>query len=153
MSEAFQKTYQGRIDRALNASEKTRAERKALDDFFRQLTGELHKAGVGLLAGSDCGAYNSYGYPGISLHEELQALVDCGLSPLYALKTSAYNGAKFLKKEDDYGLISEGKIADLVLLTGNPLQNIAYTKSIDQVIKNGRVFGPSELEELLNDKQ
>jgi len=143
------KTYEGRINRVKNSSEKAIADRKAMDVFFGQLTKSLDDAGVGLLAGSDSGAYNSYTYPGISLHRELQEMVANGISPLNALRTSAYNGANFLKKEGDYGTISEGKIADLVVLDANPLENIEHTQKIHSVIKEGETYPKEKLQALL----
>jgi len=150
MNDGIIKTYEGRINRVLNSSEKAIADRKALDSFFGKLTNTLDKAGVGLLAGSDSGAYNSYTYPGISLHKELQEMVANGISPLNALRTSAYNGAKFLRQDAGYGSISEGKIADLVLLDANPLENIAHTRKIHVVVKEGRPFSKEQLSGLLN---
>lgn len=143
------KTYEGRINRATKSSEKALADRKDLDSFFGRLTKSLNDAGVSLLAGSDSGAYNSYTYPGISLHKELQEMVANGLSPLEALKTSAYNGSKFLKKEVNYGSISEGKLADLVILVASPLDNINNTQKIHTVIKTGKTYSKKELEALL----
>jgi imidazolonepropionase-like amidohydrolase len=95
---------------------------------------------VALLAGSDNGAFNSYIYPGSSLHEELVAMVKAGLSPLEALRTSIANGPRFLRVQDQYGSISLGKNADLLLLEHNPLKNITHTKEIYKVIKGGLVF-------------
>ena len=143
------KTYEGRINRAKKSSEKATADRKDIDSFFGRLTKSLNDAGVSLLAGSDSGAYNSYTYPGISFHKELQEMVTNGLSPLEALKTSAYNGSKFLKKEVNYGSISEGKIADLVILDASPLANIENTQKIYSVIKGGQTHTKKELEALL----
>ncbi len=149
MSSGIIKTYKGRINRVKNSTEKTIADRKNLDVFFRKLTKSLNDAGVGLLAGSDSGAFNSYTYPGISLHGELKEMVNNGLSPLEALRTSAFNGSKFLKKDEDYGSISEGKIADLVLLDANPLDNIEHTQQIYTVIKEGKSFSKEQLNTLL----
>jgi imidazolonepropionase-like amidohydrolase len=151
LEEAFIKTYEGRINGALRASAERRKERKNLDHFFGELTNNLNQAGVGILAGSDCGAYNSYVYPGISLHKELEALVNAGMSPLEALKASAYNGSRFLKKDTDYGSIAEGKISDLVLLAENPLENISNTQKIDFVIKGDAVYNSEELGILLKE--
>lgn len=153
MEEAFIKTYEGRIKGALNASAERRKERKELDLFFGKLTNNLNTHGVGILAGSDCGAYNSYIYPGISLHKELEALVKAGISPLDALRTSAYNGSKFLKKENDYGFIAKGKISDLVLLAENPLEDISNTQKIDFVIKGDAVFNAEALRRLLKEAE
>ncbi|MGF1559786.1 MAG: amidohydrolase family protein [Flavobacteriaceae bacterium] len=150
MTKGIQKTYERRIRSALNASEEARTDRKKLDDFFRKLTKTLSDANVGLLAGSDSGAYNSYTYPGISLHEELEALVSAGLSPIQALRASAYNGAKFLKKDAAYGTISEGKIADLVLLEENPLEAISNSKKLYMVIKGSVTLDKNELKQLLD---
>lgn len=143
------KTYKGRIQRALNASEQQTKDRKALQLFFGELAKSLHDSGVGLLAGSDSGAFNSYTYPGISLHKELEQLVAAGLSPLEALKTSAYNGARFLKKDEDYGEISTNKIADIVILNGNPLEDISQTRNIKMVIKQGKVWEQKILKDQL----
>ncbi|TDT45607.1 imidazolonepropionase-like amidohydrolase [Maribacter spongiicola] len=150
MSDGIQHTYKGRIDRVKFASEKQVADRKALDRFFGELALKLNENGVSLLAGSDSGAYNSYTYPGISLHKEMEAMVATGISPLDALKSSAYNGAKFLKQDSDYGTICEGKIADIVLLNSNPLENIKNTQDIFMVLSNGNQHTRTELDNLLN---
>ncbi|MFI8379838.1 amidohydrolase family protein [Leeuwenhoekiella sp. NPDC079379] len=142
-----QKTYEGRINSALGASTEFVRMRKKLDSTFVKLTGELNKNKVGLLAGSDCGAYNSYIYPGISLHQELEALVNAGLSPLEALKTSSQNGAQFLNKT--IPKIQSGAQADLLLLNANPLKNIKSTQDIFDVIKAGKSFNRQELDSLL----
>ena len=147
MGSGITKTYEGRIKSALNASEEFVKTRKQLDSAFVSLAKKLQENEVSLLAGSDCGAFNSYIYPGISLHQELQALVDAGLSPLQALQTSAINGAKFLKKENT-GAIKENYKADLVILNANPLKNIEETQNINSVIKNGKVFQQQDLEGL-----
>ncbi|MFX0556701.1 amidohydrolase family protein [Maribacter sp. CXY002] len=149
MSAAIIKTYEGRINRVKYATAKTIADRKALDSFFGELALNLNKSGVSLLAGSDSGAYNSFTYPGVSLHKELEAMVSIGISPLEALRTSAYNGSKFLKKDNDYGEISENKIADLVLLNDNPLKDIKNSSDIFMVIKKGRYYNSKQLDSLL----
>lgn len=146
---SFKKTYEGRIQRALNASEKTRQDRKDLDTFFGQLAKSLNDAGVGLLAGSDSGAYNSYTYPGVSLHKELEEMVANGIPPLDALRTSAYNGSKFLKKEVNYGSLTEGKVSDIVILDANPIEDIKQTQNIHTVIKGNQTYSKEQLKELL----
>lgn len=138
LEDAFIKTYEGRVKRALNASAKAKKDRKELQKFFIKLAKSLHDANVQLLAGSDCGAYNSYTYPGPSLHKELEQMVQAGLTPAQALQTSGYNGSKFLQKEG-YG-IAVGNKADLVILSKNPLENIRNTQTIRHTIKNGEVY-------------
>ncbi len=137
LEDAFISTYEGRNKRAINASAKSKKDRKELQEFFIKLTKSIHDEGVQLLAGSDCGAYNSYIYPGPSLHDELAQMVQAGLSPTQALQTSSYNGARFLHKED-YG-IKIGSKADLVILSKNPLEDIKNTRGIEVVIKNGKI--------------
>lgn len=136
------KTYEGRISSSLNSSEDARQNRKDLDTFFQTLAKSLSDANVTLLAGSDSGAFNSYTYPGISLHKELEAMVNSGISNLKTLQNSAYNGAHFLRKDADYGTIEVGKVSDLVLLNSNPLEDIKSTKDINFVIKGSDVFNP-----------
>ncbi len=148
MSPGILATYEGRINRAMNSSEKAIADRKALDAFFGTLTKSLNDAGVSLLAGSDSGAYNSFTYPGISLHKELEALVASGISPLDALRASAYNGPVFLQKPN-YGSLSEGNIADIVLLEANPLEDIKNTQNIRAVITKNTVHANTQLKLLL----
>ena len=135
-------TYQGRIRSSLNSSNQARQNRKDLNTFFKNLAKSLSDADVKLLAGSDSGAFNSYTYPGISLHKELESMVDIGISNLKVLQNSAYNGALFLKKESDYGSIEIGKISDLVMLNSNPLEDITNTRDINYVIKGDEVFNP-----------
>jgi len=150
MSRALISTYEGRINRALNSSDKAKKDRKALDTFFGVLTKSLSDANVRLLAGSDSGAFNSYTYPGVSLHKELEALVNTGISPLEALKSSAYNGAHFLKKNNDYGTIAIGKVSDLVLLNANPLDDITNSRRIFKVIKEKNIYDPQKITENLD---
>ena len=81
------------------------------------------------------------------MHNELEALVGAGLSPLEALRTSSQNGAKFLKKT--VPTIQSGAQADLILLNANPLQDIKSTQDIYEVIKAGRAFNRKKLDSLL----
>ncbi len=150
MGEGIVQTYQGRIRSALNSSQKARENRKQMNAFFGKLVKSLNDAGVLLLAGSDSGAFNSYTYPGISLHKELAAMVENGISPLDALRTSTVNGAKFLNQTNDYGAVSKGKVSDLVILKANPLENIENTRKIYTVIKGSQVFTEKQLQSLLN---
>ena len=107
------------------------------------LVGEMQRAGVGLLAGTDLG--NPYVYPGSSLHDELAMLVQAGLTPVEALRTATTNPVRFLKLTDSLGSVAEGKLADLVVLDGDPLTDIANTRRIRAVIFNGRYFTRAEL--------
>ena len=106
----------------------------------------MHIKGVGLLAGTDLG--NPYIYPGSSLHDELGFFVKAGLSPLAALQTATINPAKYADVNKELGTVQEGKLADLVLLDANPLDNISNTRRITAVMINGRIFLRKDLEKM-----
>lgn len=99
------------------------------------LVGELHRAGVPLLAGTD--TPNGCLSPGRSLHRELQMLVEAGLTPWEALAAATRNPARYLGRADE-GAIARGKAANLVLLDADPLANIANTVRINRVMLRGR---------------
>ncbi len=106
---------------------------------YEQLVGEMHRAGVGLLAGSDAGP--ATGVPmGVSLHEELELLVTSGLTPMEALQSATRNPAFYFGILTLLGTVEEGKSADLVLLEANPLEDIRNTRKIRGVVVRGRYF-------------
>ncbi|MGH8236795.1 MAG: amidohydrolase family protein [Steroidobacteraceae bacterium] len=107
----------------------------------------LNRAGVMLLAGTDVGIPALI--PGISLHEELELLVDAGLTPLEVLRTATLNPARVLGLADSLGSIEVGKLADLVLLDANPLADIRNTQRIRAVVADGRLHRRAELDRLL----
>jgi imidazolonepropionase-like amidohydrolase len=108
----------------------------------------LHKAGVPFLAGTDTPP-GVYVFPGFSLHEELQRFVAAGFTPLEALQTATLNPARFFKMEDQLGTIEKGKLADLVFLDANPLQDIHNTQKISGVILNGAYLSRADLQKIL----
>ncbi|HBZ38628.1 MAG TPA: amidohydrolase, partial [Balneola sp.] len=92
---------------------------------------------------------NSFTYPGISIHKELELLVNAGLTPQEALMTSVVYGPEFFDLEDDYGSIQSGKIADLLILDDNPLENISNTQKINSLISKGSWYSKTDLDDLL----
>src|SRR5262249_6152228 len=88
-------------------------------------------------------------YPGFSLHDELMLLVAAGLTPAEALRAATLDPARFLGLNETLGTIDTGKVADLVLLDGNPLEDIRNTQRIDAVIANGRLFERKSLDRML----
>jgi imidazolonepropionase-like amidohydrolase len=95
----------------------------------------MQKEGIGLLAGTDLPANATNG----TIHDEMAALVDAGLTPFQALETATSNPARFLGKSKNIGTVETGKVANLVLLDANPLQDIHNTKLISAVILRGQV--------------
>ena len=122
--------------------------RKKFLDKELEVVGMLHKTGVRFLAGTDTPA-GVYVFPGFSLHEELHRFVAAGFTPLEALQTATINPARFFGLENQLGAIERGKLADLVLLSANPLEDIANTQKIAGVVVNGRYFNRAELDQML----
>jgi imidazolonepropionase-like amidohydrolase len=108
----------------------------------------MHRASMPFLAGTDTAA-GVYVFPGFSLHEELQLLVQAGFTPLEALQCATRNPAEYLGKLGEMGTVEKGKVADLVLLDANPLDDIANTQRIAGVIAAGRYLSRADLDQLL----
>lgn len=133
--------------RIANRNEENFANAKKFFQKELEIVGAMRKAGVPLLAGTDTG--NPFCFPGFSLHEELALLVIAGLTPVDALRSATLNPAKFLGLDKTLGTIEQGKIADLVLLDANPLEDIRNTQKIRAVISNGRLFDRKALDKML----
>jgi imidazolonepropionase-like amidohydrolase len=103
----------------------------------RKLIYECQKSGVGLLLGSD--APQVFDVPGFSIHHELKYMVDAGLTPYQALRAGTVNPATYFNR-NDMGMIKPGYVSDLVLLDGNPLDNIENTKKIAGVMLGNHWF-------------
>jgi len=124
--------------------------RKRFVEHELGIMARLKKAGVPFLAGTDTPAGVGI-VPGWSLHRELERFTAAGFTPLEALQTATINPAKFLEKTNDFGSVEKGKIADLVLLDANPLDNIANTRKIVAVVANGRYLSRADLDKILAD--
>jgi imidazolonepropionase-like amidohydrolase len=126
------------------------AERAREVDTRLRMAADLHRGGASLLAGTDTDTTFPFLFFGFSLHDELALLVKAGLTPLAALQSATLNPARFLKREAELGTVSAGKLADLVLLDANPLENIEHTRRIAAVVVNGRYLSRAELNQLLD---
>jgi imidazolonepropionase-like amidohydrolase len=124
------------------------ATRRRFVDKELEVVNAMHRAGVPFLAGTDTPP-GVYIFPGFSLHEELQRFVAADFTPLEALQTATLNPAKFLGKEDQLGTIDKGKLADMVLLEANPLDDIRNTQKIAGVVVNGRYLSRADLDKML----
>ena len=123
------------------------AVRQRFVDHELEIVRKLHAAGVPFLAGTDTPAGIDV-TPGISLHLELQRFVAAGFTPLEALQTATINPARFFGKLSDYGSVQAGRVADLVILRANPLEDIANTRAIGGVVSDGKYWSQSEIEGL-----
>jgi imidazolonepropionase-like amidohydrolase len=108
---------------------------------------QMQRAGVQLLAGTDAPA--PFVYPGFALHEELALLVEAGLTPMQALQAATLRAAEFMGKNAMQGTVEKGKVADLVLLDGDPLANIHNAGRISAVVVRGRLLDRAALNGLL----
>jgi len=115
-------------------------------EFYSWMTGVMHSAGVPLVAGSDAGIFVNL--PGDALHDELDLLVEAGLTPAEAIDTATTNAARVLGEEGALGCIGEGCVADIVLTACDPRAEIACIRQITGLVRGGRWYGAEELAEL-----
>lgn len=142
-------SWQADADRmvALDPSPEGRRATRAFYEKGLELTGAAHRAGVTVLVGTDGG--DTYAFPGSGVHDELGELVKAGLAPAEALRAATSEAALFLGRSEDHGSVEAGKVADLVLLTGNPLESIENVRQIRAVVFRGDYFGRERLDAML----
>jgi hypothetical protein len=117
---------------------------KNLAEVAKVVTRDMAAAGVGILAGCDAMI------AGFCVHDELSTMVAGGMTPAAALQTATVNPARYLGREMTLGTIAAGRLADLVLLDANPLQDIANVRRIRAVFTAGRLLDRSALDQLLS---
>jgi imidazolonepropionase-like amidohydrolase len=117
------------------------------EDWSLFLVGRMHEAGVPIGAGTDTPI--SSAVPGYSLHSELEMLVRAGLPPIEALRAATLRPAEFFGLADEMGTIEPGRVADLVLLSADPLEDIANTRSVAAVVTRGTLLDRAELDALV----
>ena len=105
---------------------------------------EFVAAGGVLMAGCDPTGYGGV-LPGFGDQRNLELLVEAGFTPLQAIRIATLNGAKFLGRDADIGSVAVGKSADLVVLDGDPTQNIDHVEKIETVFKDGVGYNPAAL--------
>jgi len=116
-------------------------------DVARRIVITLDRANVPIVAGTDSPMPNVY--PGYALHDELERLVDAGLTPAEAVRAATIAPAKLFGIEHEAGTIAIGKRADLVLLDADPLRDVRNTRRIDAVVLDGRWLDRASLDALL----
>ncbi|MDA2933925.1 amidohydrolase family protein [Acidobacteria bacterium AH-259-D05] len=114
--------------------------------LMQEVAYRFHRAGGFLILGTDSQAAAPDGaLPGWSLHQELELFVEAGLTPMEVLQIATLNNAKVMNKDKELGTVETGKYADLLILDGNPLEEIKNTQKIHLVIKDGLVLEPQVL--------
>ncbi len=122
-------------DNILNNSTYEADQANKFNALRRKVIGDMHKAGVGILLGSD--APQVFNVPGFSIQREMDAMFRSGMSPYEILKAGTVNPAIYFGDENLYGMVKEGLSADLILLEANPLENIANMKDPAGVMVRG----------------
>lgn len=131
-----------------NRSPERAAAEKLLVKKYLEVVGSMQRAGVRLMAGSDFGA-NPLLFPGWGIHDEMALMVKAGLTPMEALQSATRNAAVFLGLDKSVGTIEKNKLADMVLLTANPLDDINNTRKISAVIFQGQMYDRAALNRML----
>ena len=117
-------------------------------DFMKQVAGALHRAGVTLIAGTDAMGMPLVA-PGSALHRELELLVGSGLTPYEAMRTATVAPASFLRKDKEFGTVAVGRRADLLLVDGNPLEDVTRLRRPVGVMVRGRWITREQLRQML----
>ncbi len=149
MGPGLRATYDWRIERAAGWTAEEIAARRRNYRLSLTVLPMLRDAGIPILAGTDAGYLNSFNYPGLGLHDELARYVEAGLSPADALRSATVTGPAFMGQADHYGALAAGRVADVLLLDANPLDDIANTRRIHAVVTQGRLLNRAALDELL----
>jgi imidazolonepropionase-like amidohydrolase len=104
-----------------------------------EIVGALHKAGIPVVAGTD------QTVPGHSLHREIELYVQAGFTPMEAIQAATIVPARVMGVDKEVGTVETGKRADLIVIHGDPLQDIHHTRNVDSVITNGTMYNAAEL--------
>jgi imidazolonepropionase-like amidohydrolase len=123
------------------------AARQAANRHLLQVIGILRHEGAPLLLGTD--TPNPYVVEGFSLHQELANFVAAGLTPFEAIRCGTAAAARFVQQEREWGTIAPGRRADLLLVSANPLADVAALRHPDAVFVNGFAFSRADLDRLL----
>lgn len=149
LTNRFKSNYAWRIQRQAGETKEQTQQRKNTYELVKKQLPYIQSSGMVILAGTDAAALNSFIYPGLALHQELEIFQQAGMSPLSILQSATINGAKFMGVSDSLATVEPGKIADILLLNENPLKDIKATQNIFAVIKNGEFYDRAGLDALL----
>ncbi|MCH7783286.1 amidohydrolase family protein, partial [candidate division KSB1 bacterium] len=132
---------------AFEITKETRQSSAQFDKIYkvkRKTIKRYFDAGGLISLGTDHPSVGEY-IPGFSTHREMDAFVLSGIPPADAIKIATINGARALRMGDILGSIEVGKLGDLYVTKGNPLQNIRNTRNVHTVVKGGKVYDTQEL--------
>jgi len=139
--------WTGALQKRLTNPQFNSAQAKLYIDNRMQILKALHAGGVGILLGSD--APQQFNVPGFSIHHEMKRMADAGMSQYEILKSGTANVGQYFKAQDDFGTIAVGKRADLILVDGNPLQDLANAERRSGVMIRGRWIPEADIQSRL----
>jgi len=125
----------------------TAEESKNVVNSRAHILAALYKGGVKILAGTD--SPQQFDIPGFALHHELQSMKAAGMSTFDVLRSATVNAGEYFKSGEPFGTIEPGKRADLLLLSGNPLEDLANVDRIEGVMVRGRWYPRAAIDERL----
>lgn len=146
LSEKFVSNYQWRIQRMAGETTAQKQQRRDRLELLKKQLPLMLQAGIQLIAGSDAAALNTYVYPAESLLQELEIFQQAGLTPLQILRSVTINGAKYFDVLSQTATIAEGKMADLILVDENPLDDIFSLRKLHAVIAKGVFYDRKQLQ-------
>jgi len=144
LPEDIKKLWESRIEKS---NSDLSDELKDYTKWSKSMVDFMHNQGITFMAGTDTPI--GFLIPGLSLHQEIEALHNSGLSALEALQTATINPARYFNLQDSLGRVKKNYIADLVILEANPLSDIINTKKIKAVIKAGNYLDRNYLDSLV----
>jgi hypothetical protein len=109
---------------------------------FKDIVNALYKDSIAIVCGTDMG------FPGYSVFRELELYVGSGLTPMQAIETATITPANVMKLDAQYGSVEAGKNADVIIVDGDPLQNIRNIRKVETVIKDGNIYDPVQLHKI-----
>jgi imidazolonepropionase-like amidohydrolase len=136
------------LEQRLNDPQFNPAEAKQYIDNRLRILWSLHAGGVGILLGSD--APQQFNVPGFSIHREMKRMTDAGMAPYDIIKSGTSNVGQHFKAQDAFGTIAVGQRADLILVDGNPLEDLANIERQTGVMVRGRWLPRSEIQTRLD---
>jgi imidazolonepropionase-like amidohydrolase len=110
-----------------------------------RMVNELYKSGITIVAGTD-------GSAGFGLHRELELYVRAGIPPTEVLRIATLVAARVMKHDDERGSIAPGKLADVILVDGDPSTNISDIRKVSTVVRNGVVYKSADIYRALSIK-
>ncbi len=113
----------------------------------KQLLQALNDGGVRILMGTD--SPQIFSIPGFSIHREMQAMVEAGMTPYEVLQSGTKNVGEYFQRQDAFGTVAVGKRADLILVNGNPLEDVGHVADRAGVMVRGRWLTESEIQQRL----